>query len=108
MSETTAADPGMPAYLLRLYVAGTTSLSVRAAANVRKLCESYLSEAYDLQILDICQRPTLAAGMQLFVAPTLVKVLPLPERRFVGDMSRTDWILDGLGVRAPTRSAESG
>ena len=86
-------------YVLRLYVAGTTSRSVRAVANIKEICESSLKNRYDLEVIDIYQQPVLVKGEQIIAAPTLVKKLPLPLRKFIGDMSDTERILVGLDLR---------
>jgi len=86
-------------YVLRLYVTGTTRNSQRAIVNIRKICEDHLRGRYDLEIVDISQHPTLAEGEQIIAAPTLIKKLPLPLRRFIGDMSQTERILLGLDLR---------
>jgi circadian clock protein KaiB len=67
-------------YVLRLYVAGTTSKSMRAVANIKEICESSLKNRYDLEVIDIYQQPVLMKGEQIIAAPTLVKKLPLPLR----------------------------
>jgi circadian clock protein KaiB len=85
-------------YILRLYVAGMTSRSVRAVENVRTFCEKHLEGRYDLQVVDVYQQPTLAKAEQLIAAPTLIKKLPLPLRRLIGDMSNEDKILVGLDL----------
>ena len=87
-----------PHYHLRLYVTGSTAHSARALINIRKICEKYLDGHYDLDIIDISQCPEQAAVNQIIAAPTLIKMSPLPTRRFIGDMSRTDRILHGLGL----------
>jgi circadian clock protein KaiB len=86
-------------YVLRLYVTGTTPHSMRAVVNIRKICEEHLQGRYELEVVDISQHPTLAEGEQIIAAPTLVKKLPLPLRRFIGDMSQTERILVGLDLR---------
>ncbi|WP_243374705.1 circadian clock KaiB family protein [Geotalea sp. SG265] len=86
-------------YLLRLYVAGTTPNSRRAIENVRKICEEHLKGRYELEIVDIYQQPIFAREGQIVAAPTLVKELPPPLRKFIGDMSQTERILLGLDVR---------
>ncbi len=91
-------------YELRLYVTGLTPRSQRAIANIRKICEEHLAGRYDLQIIDIYQQPTLAKGEQIIAAPTLVKKLPVPLRRFIGDMANTDRILLGLDLRPKKES----
>src|SRR4051794_33770159 len=86
-------------YTLRLYVTGTTPRSAQAIVNIRKICEDHLKGRYDLEVIDITQHPTLARGEQIIAAPTLIKELPLPIRRFIGDMSQTERILLGLDLR---------
>ena len=76
-------------YVLRLYVTGMTPRSLRAITNIKKICEEHLKGRYDLEVIDIYQRPTLAEGEQIIAAPTLIKKLPLPLRRFIGDMTCT-------------------
>ena len=94
-------------YVLRLYVTGTTSQSTRAISNIRKICEEHLQGRYELEVVDIAQYPTLAIGEQIIAAPTLIKKLPLPLRRFIGDMSRTERILLGLDLREAATMASS-
>jgi circadian clock protein KaiB len=91
--------PKSKEYVLRLYVAGTTSKSIRAVANIKEICESSLKNRYDLEVIDIYQQPVLVKGEQIIAAPTLVKQLPLPLRKFIGDMSDTERILVGLDLR---------
>ncbi len=91
--------PKSKEYVLRLYIAGTTSKSVRAVANIKEICESSLKNRYDLEVVDIYQQPVLVKGEQIIAAPTLVKKLPLPLRKFIGDMSDTERILVGLDLR---------
>ena len=91
--------PKSKEYVLRLYVAGTTSKSIRAVANIKEICEASLKNRYDLEVIDIYQQPVLTKGEQIIAAPTLVKQLPLPLRKFIGDMSDTERILVGLDLR---------
>ncbi|RPH35808.1 thiol-disulfide isomerase [bacterium] len=93
-----AEDTDAPRYVLRLYVTGTTQRSTQAILNIRKICEKHLKGRYELEVVDIYQQPVLAAGEQIIAAPTLIKKLPLPLRRFIGDMSMTDRILVGLDL----------
>jgi len=86
-------------YMLRLYVTGMTPKSTRAISNIKKICEEHLNGRYNLQVIDIYQQPTLAKGEQIIAAPTLIKKLPLPLRRFIGDLSNTERILLGLDLR---------
>ena len=85
-------------YVLRLYVTGTTPQSVRAIANIKKLCEIHLKGRYELDVVDLYQQPQLAQGEQIIAAPTLVKKLPLPQRRIIGDMSMSERVLAGLDL----------
>ena len=87
-------------YVLRLFVTGHTQKSVRAVRNITRLCEQHLRGSYKLEIIDVYQQPELAAEHQLVAAPTLFKVLPLPPRTMIGDMSDTGRVLAGLGIPA--------
>lgn len=80
-------------YVLRLYVSGMTPNSLRAIENVRKLCNEHLEGRYELEIIDIYQQPSAAREGQIVAAPTLVKELPLPLRKFIGDMSKIEQII---------------
>ena len=93
------SDSGKSRYRLKLYVTGTTPVSSRAVVNIRKFCEEHLPDCHDLEIIDVLRTPGLAKDMQLIAVPTLVKELPLPERRFIGDMSGTDRLVAGLGLK---------
>ena len=86
-------------YVLRLYVTGMTPLSARAIANVKKTCEEHLQGRYELEVVDLYQQPQLAQGEQIIAVPTLIKKLPLPLRRIIGDMSKTERLLVGLDLR---------
>lgn len=87
---------GKAEFVLRLYVTGTTVRSTRAITNLRQLCDQYLPDRYDLEVVDIYQQPELAAREQLVAIPTLVKRQPLPLRRLVGDLSNRQRVLAGL------------
>ncbi len=86
-------------YLLRLYVVGMTKRSKQAIGSIKEICEQHLKGRYDLEVLDVLRDPVLAVGEQIIAAPTLVKKLPLPLRKFIGDMSDTQRILVGLDLR---------
>jgi circadian clock protein KaiB len=91
-------------YVLRLYVTGMTPRSARAVTNLRAICDEHLAGRYDLEVVDIYQQPVLTKGEQIIAAPTLIKKLPLPMRRIIGDMSNRDRVLLGLDlVRASDR-----
>jgi circadian clock protein KaiB len=85
-------------YVLMLYVTGMAPRSARAIANIRRFCEKHLKGDYDLQVVDVYQQPTAARDEQLVAAPTLIKRLPLPLRRLVGDMSDEERVAAGLGL----------
>jgi circadian clock protein KaiB len=86
-------------YVLRLYITGMTPNSKKAVENVKKICEEYLKGRYELEVIDIYQQPALAQGEQIVAAPTLIKKLPGPLRRLIGDMSNTEKVLVGLDLR---------
>lgn len=86
-------------YVLRLYVTGSTSRSIMAITNLKKICEEYLDGRYELEMIDLYQQPSLAVGDQIIAAPTLIKKLPLPFRRIIGDMSNKEKVLFGLDLR---------
>jgi circadian clock protein KaiB len=86
-------------YILRLYVSGMTPRSLLAIENVRKICMEHLEGRYQLEIIDIYQQPIFAKEGQIVAAPTLVKELPPPLRKFLGDMSQTEKLLVGLDLR---------
>lgn len=90
---------GRGRYVLRLYVTGTTGKSVRAIQNVRRICESHLKDRYDLEVVDIYKNLPLARVDQIVAAPTLVRRLPLPLRRLIGDMSDEERVLAGLDIK---------
>ena len=95
-------------YVLRLYIAGATPKSLRALTQIRQICDEHLHGRYELEVIDLYQQPTLAEGEQIIAAPTLIKKLPLPLRRIIGDMSQTErlWVGLDLQKKAPA-GAES-
>ena len=90
--------PAPPTYLLRLYVSGPTLKSKRAVENTRRVCEEYLQGRYKLEVIDIWQQAGLARGAQIVAVPTLIKRLPAPLQRLVGDMSNVRAALCGLDL----------
>ena len=96
--EATSARHPQP-YVLRLYITGATPRSTRAIQNVRWICEQYLPGRYDLEVIDVYQQPALAQEEQIIAAPTLIKKLPLPLRKIIGDMSIEGRVLLGLDLR---------
>jgi circadian clock protein KaiB len=96
--EDAAARPAKP-LVLRLYVAGTSARSTRAVQNARQICDEHLHGSYELEVIDVFQQPKLARDDQILAVPTLIKKLPLPLRRFIGDLSDRDVVLVGLDVK---------
>ena len=88
-----------PRHLLRLYITGTTAGSTRAIRQVRKVCEEHLHGRYDLEVIDIYRLPSLAKHDQIIATPTLIKVLPAPLRRLIGDLSNINSVLFGMDIR---------
>jgi circadian clock protein KaiB len=88
-----------PRYILRLYVTGQTPRSLQSIENLRGLCEKYLKGQFDLEVIDIYQQPALAAQGQIIAAPTLIKTMPLPLRRLVGDFSDQERVVLGLDLK---------
>jgi circadian clock protein KaiB len=98
MFQEAAQTPESERYILRLYVTGMTPRSLRALKNLQTICDEYLKGRYDLEVIDIYQQPVLTKGEQIIAAPTLIKKLPLPMRRIIGDMSDRDRVLLGLDL----------
>jgi len=88
---------------LRLYVAGQTPKSIRAFANLKALCEEHLKDRYRIEVIDLLERPQLARGDQIVAIPTLVRQLPPPVRKIIGDLSNTVRVLVGLDLRPADR-----
>ena len=93
--------PASETWNLRLYVAGQTSKSITAFANLKKLCEEHLKCTYHIEVVDLLQNPQLAKGDQILAVPTLVRKLPFPMRKIIGDLSNTERVLVGLDLRTP-------
>jgi len=85
-------------YVLRLYIAGMTPKSMKAVENIKKICEEELQDCYELEVIDITQQPHRIKEEDLIATPTLIKKLPLPIRKFIGDMSNTERIIVGLNL----------
>jgi circadian clock protein KaiB len=92
-------------FLLRLYVAGQTPKCIQAFENLKRLCEEHLANRYEIEIVDLLERPQLGRGDQILAIPTLVRRLPEPMKKIIGDLSNTERVLVGLDLRpAPARS----
>lgn len=87
------------AWELRLYVAGQTARSLAAFRNLKRICEEHLKGQYKIEVIDLLENPKLARGDQIFAVPTLVRKLPVPVRRIIGDLSNTERVLVGLDLR---------
>jgi circadian clock protein KaiB len=92
-------EKGASFWELRLYVAGQTPKSLAAFANLKKICEEHLAGCYRIEVIDLLENPTLAKGDQIFAIPTLVRKLPEPVRKIIGDLSNTERVLVGLNLR---------
>ena len=94
-----AAPAGGEHYSLRLYVAGQTPKSIAAIANLRRICEEHLAGRYTIEVIDLLVQPQLAAGDQILAVPTLVRRLPEPLKRVIGNLSNAERLLVGLDIR---------
>jgi circadian clock protein KaiB len=88
-----------PEWQLRLYVAGQTAKSIAALSNLKRLCETHLAGRYEIEVIDLLVNPKLAAGDQILAVPTLVRKLPEPIKKIIGDLSNEDRVLVGLDVQ---------
>jgi len=96
---TTSAKASGPVWDLRLYVAGQSPKALTAVANLKRICEEHLAGQYRIEIIDLLKNPQLAAGDQILALPTLVRKLPQPIRKIIGDLSNTERVLVGLDLR---------
>jgi circadian clock protein KaiB len=105
-SERAAGKPAPAKWELKLYVAGQTAKSLKAFANLKRICEEHLAGEYHIEVVDLLKNPQLASGDQILALPTLVRKLPEPVRKIIGDLSSTERVLVGLDLRP--RTAEAG
>ncbi|MFZ4704284.1 MAG: circadian clock KaiB family protein [Candidatus Methylumidiphilus sp.] len=96
---TNKTTTGEEKWLLRLYVAGQTPRAITAFANLKKICEDYLDGDYQIEVIDLLVNPTLAKDDQILALPTLVRKLPEPVKKIIGDLSNTERVLVGLDIR---------
>ncbi len=105
-----AEQPGHEAppeqWILRLYVAGQTPRCLQAFANLKRICEEHLAGKYEIEIIDLLKNPQLASGDQILAIPTLVRRLPEPVKKIIGDLSNTERVLVGLDLRTRTARQE--
>jgi circadian clock protein KaiB len=104
-SERAAGKSPKAKWELKLYVAGQTPKSLQAFANLKRICEEHLAGEYHIEIVDLMKNPQLAKGDQILALPTLVRKLPEPVRKIIGDLSNTERVLVGLDLRARTSKA---
>lgn len=97
--DLSLAESRTQRYVLRLYVAGMTPRSARAIVNIKEICEEHLRGHYDLQVIDLYQQPVLATGDQIVAVPTLIRKLPPPLRRLIGDLADRERVLIGLDLK---------
>lgn len=97
--KNSAKIPSQEVWELRLYVAGQTAKSVTAFANLKRICEEHIPGKYHIEVVDLLKNPTLAKGDQILAIPTLVRKLPTPIRKILGDLSNTERVLIGLDLR---------
>jgi circadian clock protein KaiB len=97
MTSSATANGSQPAeFLLRLYVAGMTPKSLRAFSNLKLICEEHLNSRYEIEVIDLRENPALAAGQEIIAIPTLIRALPEPIMRIIGDLSDTERVIVGL------------
>jgi circadian clock protein KaiB len=105
--DATSEESGRAKYLLKLYVTGTSPRAEVAIANLRRICEQELSGQYRLEIIDVLKEPQVAEDDKILATPTLIKQLPPPLRRVIGDLSDKEKVLLGLEVRANVKHSDS-
>jgi circadian clock protein KaiB len=98
-SERPAGKSGKPRWELKLYVAGQTAKSLQAFSNLKRICDEHLAGEYSIDVIDLLKNPQLAAGDQILALPTLVRRLPEPVRKIIGDLSNTERVLVGLDLQ---------
>jgi len=101
-ANTSASKPSKAEWELRLYVAGQSKKSLAAIQNLRRLCDEHLAGKYDIEVVDLLKNPQLAAGDQILAIPTLVRKLPAPMKKIIGDLSNAERALVGLDLRHST------
>ena len=107
MSTPPASEEYLSKYLLRLFVTSASSRTATAIANLKRICEQELQGQYELEIIDVLEYPEMAENEKILATPTLIKSLPLPLRRVIGDLSNTEKVLLGLEVRSQGNPGES-
>jgi circadian clock protein KaiB len=98
MQQSLPTEATPDTFVLRLYIAGQTPKCIRAFSNLKRICEQYLTDRYRIEMIDLLEDPTLARGDQILAVPTLVRRVPVPVRKIIGDLSNTQRVLAGLDV----------
>jgi circadian clock protein KaiB len=101
--DTASSPNAAESWQLRLYVAGQSANSLKAFANLKRICDEHLAGQYEIEVVDLLKNPQLAAGEEIIAIPTLVRRLPVPIRKIIGDLSNTDRVLVGLQLRPHDR-----
>jgi circadian clock protein KaiB len=107
VSDSSSSVPDEDIWRLRLYVAGQTPKCLSAFSNLKRICEDHLQGQYRIEVIDLLQTPTFAQGDQILAIPTLVRKLPQPVRKIIGDLSNTERVLVGLDIRRVSDEAQS-
>ena len=107
MSGAPPSDAPLEQYRLRLFITGSTPRSIRAIENMRRICQEHLMGQYDLEVIDVYQNPEATRDLQIVATPTLVKILPEPLRRIIGDLSNKERVLAGLNLMPPKQGRPS-
>ena len=100
MKKSIPPDPTAERWQLRLYIAGQTPKSIAALTNLRRMCETHMAGRYEIEVIDLLKNPKLAEGDQILAIPTLVRKLPMPIKKIIGDLSNEVRVLVGLDVRS--------
>ncbi len=98
--------PDKDVWIMKLYVAGQTAKSVTAFANLKEICEEHLAGKYRIEVIDLLRNPTLAKGDQIFALPTLVRQLPTPVKKIIGDLANTERVLVGLDIKTASKTTK--
>ena len=106
--EKAIADSSDSKFILSLYIVGMTTRSKKAIDNIKKICDEHLAGRYELEVIDLIESPELAKSEQITATPALVKQLPLPLRKLIGDMSNSEKFLAGIGLRPKSKREAAG
>ena len=108
MPKVTQQNSSQDSVLLRLYIAGQTPKSLAAISNLKTICSQHLGARYKIEVIDLMKNPALARDHQILAIPTLVRQVPVPLRKIIGDLSDTEQVLVGLDIRPAEKETRSG